>query len=64
MTGQDFAVFFVVACAAAYLVRNWVVSSRSGGGCGKCSSGGCSSKAKTVEPQLVQIDLGGSWKRD
>ena len=66
MTGQDFTVFFIVACAAAYLVRQWVVSSKSGGGGGKCSGSGCATKAKakSVEPQLVQIDLGGSWKRD
>ncbi len=67
MTGQDFAVFAIVACAAAYLIRHWMLTAKGeGGGCGKCSSGGnCASKAKATlaEPQLVQIDLGGSWKR-
>lgn len=64
MTFQDLAVFAIVALAAVYLVRSWLVSSKSGGGCGKCSGGaGCASKAVPSEPQLVQIDLGGSWKR-
>jgi len=62
MNFQDYAVFAIVALALAYLVRNWLVASKSGGGCGKCS--GCpSSKAPQKEPQLVQIDLGGTWKR-
>jgi uncharacterized membrane protein YjdF len=64
MTIQDFAVFIIVALAAVYLIRSWFVSSKSGGGCGKCSGAkGCASKAAPSEPQLVQIDLGGSWKR-
>ncbi|RYX85869.1 hypothetical protein EON83_03695 [bacterium] len=63
MTGQDYAVFFIAACAAAYLIRHWTVTAKSGGGCGKCSGGAnCASKSKAAEPQLVQIDLGGSWK--
>lgn len=65
MTFQDFAVFAIVACAASYLIRGWLFSSQSGGGCGKCSGAkGCASKAQVkVEPQLVQIDLGGSWNK-
>lgn len=62
MTGQDFIVFALVALAAVYLVRSWLVSSREGGGCGKCS-GGKSCASKTSEPQIVQIDLNGSWKK-
>jgi hypothetical protein len=65
MTGQDFAVFAIVACAAAYLVRQFLMTAKGEGGCGKCSSNGnCASKATPAQPQLVQIDLGGSWKRD
>ena len=64
MTIQDFAVFAIVALAAIYLIRSWFSASKSGGGCGKCSGGtGCASKAVPSEPQLVQIDLGGSWKK-
>ncbi|PQV65411.1 Virus attachment protein p12 family protein [Abditibacterium utsteinense] len=59
MTGQDFAVFILVALAAAYLFRQWFGPSKSGG-CGKC--GGCETPKKTETP-LVQIDLGGSWKK-
>ena len=66
MTGQDYAVFAIVACAAIYVVRHWILSAKGEAGCGKCSGGGCASKTKTapVQPQLVQIDLNGSWKRD
>ncbi len=60
---QDFAVYFIVAGAAIYLVRHWLLTSK-GNGCGGC--GGCPSapknQTKQAEPQLVQIDLGGSWK--
>ncbi|BCM93697.1 hypothetical protein IAD21_05588 [Abditibacteriota bacterium] len=67
MTGQDYAVFAIVAGAAIYLVRHWILTAKGEGGCCKCSGGnGCATKAKAkpAEPQLVQIDLGGSWKRD
>lgn len=68
MTGQDYAVFAIVACAAIYLVRHWTLTAKGEGGCGKCSGngGGCASKAKAQpsEPQLLQIDLGGSWNRN
>lgn len=64
MTFQDFSVFGIVALAAVYLVRSWLVSSKSGGGCGKCSGAkSCASKTAPSEPQLVQIDLNGGWKR-
>jgi len=63
MNIQDFAVFAIVALAAAYLVRSWFVSSKSGGGCGKCNSCPSSAAPKQPEPQLVQIDLNGGWKR-
>ncbi len=62
MNIQDLAVFAIVALAATYLVRDWLRASKSDGGCGKCHS--CPSKAPAKpEAQLVQIDLGGSWKR-
>ena len=63
MNIQDFAVFAIVALAAAYLVRSWFFASKSGGGCGKCNSCPSSSAAPKQEPQLVQIDLNGGWKR-
>lgn len=59
---QDIAVFIIVALAAIYLVRGWFLASRGGGcasGCGGCSS----TKEKSVEAPLVQIELGGSFKR-
>lgn len=61
---QDFTVFAIVALAATYLVRDWLVASKSGGGCGKCAgSKTCASKTPSAEPQLVQIDLSCSWKK-
>ena len=61
---QDILVYFIVAGAAFYVGRNWYLSSKEGGGgCGGCSKGGCASK-KAEDAPLVQIDLGGSWKRD
>ena len=62
---QDIIVYFFVAGAAFYVGRGWYLSSREGGGgCGGCSQGGCASKPKAeTEKPLVQIDLGGSWKR-
>jgi hypothetical protein len=61
---QDFAVFGIVAVAAGYLGRTWFFTAKGTGGCGKCSSCPSSSAPKNQEPQLVQIDLGGSWKRN
>ncbi|HEX8464033.1 MAG TPA: FeoB-associated Cys-rich membrane protein [Abditibacterium sp.] len=58
---QDFAVYLIVAGAAAYLVRHWVLTTKGDKSCGGC--GGCSSAPKKAEPKLVQIDLGGSWKK-
>ena len=59
---QDIIVYLSVAGAAFYLGRSWFLASKGEGGCGSC--GGCSSKkAEAPAPQLVQIDLGGSWKR-
>ena len=63
MNIQDLAVFTIVALAATYLVRDWLHASKSGGGCGKCHSCPSSKTPAKAEPQLVQIDLGGSWKR-
>jgi hypothetical protein len=61
---QDFIVFGAVIAAAGYLGRYWWQSA-NGGGCSSCKS--CSSTKKEMsapkEPQLVQIDLGGSWKK-
>jgi hypothetical protein len=57
---QDFAVYLIVGAASVYLVRHWVLTSRGDKSCGGC--GGCSA-AKPKEEKLVQIDLGGSWKR-
>ncbi len=59
LNGQDFAVFALVGLAAIYLGRSWFGASKSGG-CGKCGS--CDAP-KNAEAPLVQIDLGGSWKR-
>lgn len=50
--------FALAALAAVYLWRQWFGKGKTGG-CGKC--GGCDSKPKRDEPQLVQIDLSGSW---
>ena len=64
MNIQDYAVFLIVALAATYLFRSWFVASKSGGGgCGKCSSCPSNSPAGKPEAPLVQIDLGGSWKK-
>ncbi len=61
---QDIIVYFIVAGAAFYVGRGWYLSSKEGGGgCGGCKSGGCASKKTEAPPQLVQIDLGGSWKQ-
>ena len=65
---QDFIVYIIVAGAAFYVGRSWFLSSREGGGgCAGCKSnkdGGCSTKITTSETKpLVQIDLGGSWKK-
>ena len=62
---QDIIVYFIVAGAAYYVGRGWYLSSREGGGgCGGCKSNGCAPKPQALEESLVQIDLGGSWKRD
>ena len=60
---QDFIVFLLVGGAAAYLGRHLWRTTSGQKGCGSCGGGsGCVSKTKAAEPQLVQIDLGGSWK--
>jgi hypothetical protein len=56
---QDLIVYAIVAAAAFYLGRNWLMTSRGEKGCGGC--GGCASKPK--EEKLVQIDLGATFKR-
>ena len=61
---QDILVYLIVAGATFYVGRSWVLSSREGGGgCGGCKSKGCASRSEESEKPLVQIDLGGSWKR-
>ena len=59
---QDFAVYLIVGAATLYLVRHWILTTRGDKSCGGC--GGCDSKSKpkAQAEQLVQIDLGGSWK--
>jgi len=59
LNAQDFAVFFLVALAIAYLIRHWFGPSKSTA-CGKC--GGCDAPKKTDSP-LVQIDLNSNWKK-
>lgn len=61
MTGQDFAVFAIVGAATLYLVRHLWQMGTSKSGCGGCKS--CPSSQTEKEPELVQIDLGASWKR-
>ena len=61
---QDIIVYFIVAGAAFYVGRSWYLSSKNGGGgCGSCKSKGCATPKIEAEKPLVQIDLGGSWKR-
>ena len=60
---QDIIVYIIVAGAAFYVGRSWYLSSKEGGGgCGGCKSKGCATKPQAEKP-LVQIDLGGSWKK-
>ncbi len=60
---QDIIIYFLVAGAAFYVGRGWYRSSREGGGgCSGCKSQGCAPKVEAEKP-LVQIDLGGGWKR-
>jgi len=61
---QDLIVYAIVVGAVVYLGRTWWSASKSGGcsGCKSCASSD-KSKAAPKEPQLVQIDLGGSWKK-
>ena len=60
---QDIIVYFIVAGAAFYVGRSWYLSSKDGGGgCGGCNKG-CATPKIEAEKPLVQIDLGGSWKR-
>ena len=58
---QDIAVYLIVGGAATYLVRHLFLTTRGDKSCGGC--GGCSKAPKKAEPQLVQIDLSGSWKK-
>lgn len=61
---QDIIVYVIVAGAAFYMGRSWYLASKGQGGCSGCKSGGCASKTTKKEAApLVQIDLGGSWKR-
>lgn len=56
---QDIAVYLIVGAAALYLARHWLLTTRGDKGCGSC--GGCKTEPK--KETLVQIDLGGSWKK-
>ena len=62
---QDICVYFIVTGAAFYIGRTFFLKARGDKGCGGCG-GGCASKTKLgpkPEEKLVQIDLGGSFKR-
>lgn len=56
---QDMAVYFIVGAAALYLARHFFQTTRGDKSCGGC--GGCNAEKKPET--LVQIDLGGSWKK-
>ena len=60
---QDLIVFGIVGAAALYLVRHLWQMGQSKSGCGSCKSCPQNQKSATQEVELVQIDLGGSWKR-
>lgn len=58
---QDFAVYLIVGAATLYLARHWILTTRGDKSCGGC--GGCNSKPEAKAEKLVQIDLGGNWKK-
>jgi hypothetical protein len=63
---QDFAVFVIVGCAAAYMGRSWWLTAQGKkgcGGCNACPSSAAAKKQAPAGPQLMQIDLNGSWKK-
>ncbi len=55
---QDIAVYFIVVAAAAFLIRNYWMSSQGKKGCGSCGGGGCGKKAAPKPTSnLIQITL-------
>ncbi len=56
---QDIAVYGIVGAATLYLARHWILTTRGDKSCGGC--GGCKEAPK--KETLVQIDLGGNWKK-
>ena len=59
---QNVLVFVCVGAAAFYMVRHWWLTSRNEKGCGGCGSCGKADKMVPAPKQLVQIDLGGTYK--
>jgi membrane-associated phospholipid phosphatase len=59
---QDVIVFLIVCAAGGYLGRHWWQSMKGGKACGGCA-GACGKPAAKPQPQLVQIDLNGSFRK-